>query len=174
LTKKSDTFFINELMKMRKVSGKVLIVGSKLYKNSYDRKHWYDGCEIIGVDIAPGNGVDLVHNMEIPIDIGLFDHIDCCSVLEHCEKPWLVAENIENIMKPGSTILLSVPFAWRVHGYPDDYWRMTDSAVRSIFPKISWDVLCYHSGGKKQSKPLGIKSPIGIERTEVSGIGEKI
>ena len=35
--------------------------------------------------------------------------------------------------------MLSVPFAWKFHGYPSDYWRFTREGVKKLFPRIDWD-----------------------------------
>ena len=32
----------------------------------------------------------------------------------------------------------TTPWIWRIHGYPDDYWRYTPSAVKQIFSFINW------------------------------------
>ncbi len=107
-----------------------LVVGSKCYKDKIDRRQLYP--HAFGVDLFEGEGVDLVHDLETPLPatVGPFDHVDCCSVLEHVRRPWLLAENVENALDEGGTILISVPFAWRVHGYPGDGWRMASSTTR--------------------------------------------
>ena len=124
---------------VRPVPGRTLVVGSKLYPSkSVDRRKRY--ADAVGVDMSPGDGVDLVLNLEEPLpeDIGKFSHIDCISVLEHSRRPWLLAANLERLLEDGGSIYLSVPFIWRVHGYPDDYWRFTASGVRELFPNIKW------------------------------------
>jgi hypothetical protein len=42
------------------------------------------------------------------------------------------------MMEPEGTIFIAGPFGWRVHGYPDDYWRFTTSGVKSLFDRIQW------------------------------------
>lgn len=123
--------------------GRTLIVGSKLYAGKEDRRALY--ADAVGVDMLAGDGVDIVANMEEPLpkELGTFDHIECLSVLEHSRRPWKMAANIERLMKPGATIYLSVPFVWRVHGYPDDYWRFTRSGVRALFDRVGWVALAY-------------------------------
>jgi len=43
------------------------------------------------------------------------------------------------LLKPGGKVVLSVPFAWKFHGYPSDYWRFTREGVKKLFPRIDWD-----------------------------------
>ena len=97
--------------------------------------------ELVRLDMQPHKCTDIVHNMNDPLEIEPFDAIWCFSVLEHCDKPWLVAPNITNVLKPGGLLLISVPFWWRVHGYPSDYWRFTPAAVRVLFPEDQYEWL---------------------------------
>ena len=82
-----------------------------------------------------GEGVDLVLDLEesLPEGLGTFAHVECMSVLEHSKRPWLLAANPEQLMEPGATIFVSVPFIWRFHGYPSDYFRLTPEALPVLF-----------------------------------------
>jgi hypothetical protein len=43
------------------------------------------------------------------------------------------------MLREGGMTVLSVPFAWGVHAYPDDYWRFTPQAVKYLFPQLRFD-----------------------------------
>jgi hypothetical protein len=117
--------------------GRTLIVGSRIYGNKEDRRKRY--ADAVGVDMQPGDGVDIVHDLEdVTSRLGHFAHVECMSMLEHCRRPWIVCENLELMMEPGGTIFITAPFVWRVHGYPDDYWRFTTSGIKSLFNTIEW------------------------------------
>ena len=120
-------------------AGRTLIVGSRVYHDKEDRRLRYR--DVVGVDMLQGNGVDRVLDLEedLPGDLGTFDHVECMSVLEHSRRPWLMAENIERLMAPGATIFVSVPFMWRIHAYPSDYFRLTPEGVRVLFPGVKWE-----------------------------------
>jgi hypothetical protein len=168
--------------------GRTLIVGSHIWANKEDRRKHYP--DVVGVDMQAGPGVDRVCDLEIGPDIdgavldakqeslGTFAHIECMSVLEHCRRPWLMAANIERMLIPGGTLFVTVPFIWRVHGYPDDYWRFTISGVKVLFPGIQWEKAAY--SGRKLTKPEDIPSIRSdddwphFSRTEVCMFGEKI
>lgn len=171
MTKAKDLCVLRGVYDKHRPQGRTLIVGSKLYEGSVDRRSWYPDREVLGVDLQDGDGVDVVHDMQHRLSClhGTFQHVDCCSVLEHCARPWLVAQNIEWVMEPGASILLSVPFAWRVHGYPSDYYRFTREAIPILFPGIKWLTLFYTANGEKRKAPHG--KPGYVERTEVVGYG---
>lgn len=157
-------------------TGRTLIVGSFVTEGKEDRrKHYTDA---VGIDMRPGPGVDRVLNLEdpLPADIGRFAHIECCSVMEHSRRPWLLAANVEQMLDPGGTLYVLVPFVWRFHDYPSDYWRMTAEAVRSLFPAIDWTALMYASDRLRDDHFLSAKNLDGhafLPRCEVVGFGVK-
>ena len=121
-------------------AGRALIVGSRVYGDKPDRRKLYEPGNVLGVDMLEGPGVNTVIDME-GCDvgrIGTFDHVECLSVLEHSERPWRLAANLETVMVPGATLFVSVPFCWPIHSYPDDYWRVSPAALGILFPSIEW------------------------------------
>lgn len=154
---------------------RVLVVGSKRYDDKPDRRFIYRNA--LGVDMLHGEGVDLVHDLENPLpeSVGMFDHIDCVSVLEHVRRPWKMAENLELCLKDGGTILVCVPFVWRVHAYPSDYWRMTFEALDVLFPSIKWQARKYLTEGRlRKLTPTreGERGP-WLARSELVAFGVK-
>lgn len=151
------------------------MVGSKCYNGKADRRALYS--DAFGVDLFPGEGVDLVHDMEKPLpkECGRFDHVDCVSVLEHVKRPWVMAANIEKAMVSGATILVCVPFTWRVHGYPSDFWRMTTEALLVIFPGIDWIERRYMVGSDIRRVVPGKDDDDGkwMARSEMVAAGRK-
>lgn len=158
---------------VRPVAGRTLICGSRLYEGREDRRALF--ANAIGVDMLAGPGVDLVHNLEDDCsDLGRFGHIECLSVLEHSARPWLLAANLEQLLKRNGTLYVSAPFAWRVHAYPSDYWRFTQEAVQVLFPRIRWERLMYASSKLKPDhyiKGVDIGGHPHLPRTEVVGFG---
>lgn len=156
--------------------GRTLVVGSKVYKSRVDERKKF--ADAIGVDMLPGHGVDIVHDLELPLpeELGKFDHIECRSVLEHAKRPWLVCQTLEQVMRPGASIFLGVPWVWRYHGYPDDYWRFTPSSLHVLFPNIVWKTTRLVACSKIRDKLNSMSSPSGdiyFERTQVMGFGHK-
>lgn len=154
--------------------GRTLIVGSQVYGGKEDRRLRY--ADSVGMDMLEGPGVDLVIDLEEPLRDGLgqFDHVECMSVLEHSRRPWLLAANVERLMKPGATLFFSIPFIWRFHGYPNDHWRMTPEALLHVFPNIEWRQRMFASDKLSDNpKVKAIKSsghPY-LSRTETVGFG---
>lgn len=167
---------LDEFQSKFKVSeGRTLIVGSKIHEGTRkdDRRKLYQNA--LGVDMEEGEGVDQVLNLEdrLPRHFGKFAHIECTSVLEHSRRPWLLAANLERALT--GTILVMVPWVWRFHAYPNDFWRMTPEAVRSIFPNIEWLGQSYIVDGKLVDKVPTLKTPNTqwIAKSELIMFGRK-
>jgi len=142
---------INQLKYIEKFKeqfeGPFLEVGSKDYGSTQDlrclftHKHKY-----VGIDMEEGKGVDIV--LDLTEDFQKIDNllggkrfgtIFCLSVLEHCEKPFKMAENMTSLLKEDGQIVISAPFSWKIHGYPNDYWRFTPEGIKKLFPRIEFD-----------------------------------
>lgn len=156
--------------------GRTLIVGSQVYREKEDRRKRYP--DATGVDMLAGPGVDVVANLEEALpDLGLFAHIECMSVLEHSRRPWLLAANLERLLVRGGSIFVTVPFCWRYHGYPDDFWRFTVQGIGELFPSVEWKAAAYvHRDITADQKRLPIQKIGGfpyLPRTEVMAFGLK-
>jgi hypothetical protein len=127
--------------------GPYLEVGSKDYGSTQNIRSLFSSEETyIGVDISEGKGVDLVVDFTDDFDIidqrlggKRFGSIFCFSVMEHCEQPFKMAENMTCLLKTDGRLCISVPFSWKFHGYPCDYWRFTHEGVKKLFPKLYFD-----------------------------------
>lgn len=154
--------------------GRTLVVGSRIYDTSPDRRTYYD--TPFGIDMLDGEGVDHVHDLEQPLEgFGQFDHVDLCSVLEHVRRPWLLAANVESLMVEGGTILVSVPFIWRLHAYPHDYWRITPEGLDVLFPSIQWKEKKFVVGNRwrKRVPTLNANGERWLARSETVAFGVK-
>lgn len=126
---------------MPRVEGPVLEVGSKEYGSTSSFRDFYAGSEYVGVDMSEGQGVDVVVDLartSSPLPDAHFALAICCSVLEHVRQPWRFATNLSRVVRPGGRLYLSVPWVWRYHAYPDDYFRFSRNGVRALFEDFDW------------------------------------
>jgi SAM-dependent methyltransferase len=128
------------------VSGPILEVGSRDYGSTENWRALYPGNEYLGVDLAEGKNVDRVVDLVAGTG-GLpethFALIICCSVLEHVPRPWLLAANMARLLRPGGALYIAVPWVWRYHPYPDDYFRFSWRGVAELFPGVKWSHQVY-------------------------------
>lgn len=96
------------------------------------------GTTYIGVDMNDHPNVDIKHDMTQPLDIEPVDLVICISMLEHCANPFAAARTMQDVLNPRGVLAVAAPFSWRIHAYPDDYWRFTPSGFRVLFDEIEW------------------------------------
>lgn len=144
----------NQLIFIRKHASQLnapyLEVGSKNYGNTQDLRSLFVGMgDYLGIDMEDGPGVDMTLDLTEDfekIDAKLhgtrFGTIFCLSVLEHCRNPFKMADNMTRLLHDGGRICIGVPFSWRIHAYPNDYWRFTPEGVKCLFPKIEFCPEC--------------------------------
>lgn len=102
-----------------------------------------------GIDFQPGDGVDLVCNIEtgdrLPRDH--YTGIICSEVLEHVRHPWRAMETMAQLLQPGGHLLITTLTTFHIHGFPDDYFRYTTSGLRSLIEDAGLEcVNCWNEG----------------------------
>lgn len=137
----SDKFF-DRLSKIHKPM--VLEIGTRGWGDQPPRHH-RDAVMIAnpkaiwtGLDAEPGPGVDVVadaHELGSHFEPGVFDAIICVATLEHFRRPWVAAQEIAKVTKPGGVALISTHQSFPVHGYPCDYFRFSREAIGELFAK---------------------------------------
>jgi SAM-dependent methyltransferase len=133
------------------VGDRVLDVGSKQYNDISNldlHKLLTKKCPaslLTGFDISEGPGVDVVIDITNKEDLArlefeykCFDTIFCISVLEHIPDIFSACKNLSALLRPGGALFISVPFVFRYHGYPRDFWRFTPESITYLFPDVDF------------------------------------
>ena len=76
-----------------------------------------------------------------------FDSALCNQVLEHVFNPNEFLSEIFRIMKPGSKLLLTVPFVWDEHSQPFDYGRYTSFGLKHLLKQNGFKILKHEKLG---------------------------
>lgn len=125
----------------------ILEIGSKHYEahTSVRYRDAFPGADYTGCDMLPGVNVDLVIDFTLPfaeinalLQERRFRTVICCSVMEHVEDIYAFSRNLTDIIELGGVLFMSVPFVWRFHGYPSDYWRFTPRAIKFLYKEFTW------------------------------------
>lgn len=96
------------------------------------------------VDIAPKAGeqvtwrADLTDMPEVPSD--RYDAAVCHQVLEHVPDPAAAARELLRVLKPGGTLVISVPHLSRQHELPHDYFRFTPQGLRRLLEDAGFEI----------------------------------
>ena len=78
---------------------------------------------------------------KIPLPDDSFDSAICTEVLEHCPNPREILAEVHRVLKPGSTLLITVPFLWPLHEVPHDWCRYTPFALSHLLESAGF-VVC--------------------------------
>ena len=126
-------------------AGKCLLVGDSikgvgdprdLVKNRAVLDMLPDGCKIL----APAYpDVDIHHTT---YDNEIFDYVIADQVLEHVKRPWVAADEIYRITKPGGYVVITTCLMNHVHGVPEDYFRFTLDGLRVLFAGNFTEIRC--------------------------------
>ena len=86
----------------------------------------------------------------------------CIETFEHVFEVRRAFDEVFRILQPGGVFVITSPLNFRIHGYPDDYWRITPSCLRRMLEPYAARVSGYQG---YQAFPhtvmgVGIKSPI--------------
>lgn len=102
----------------------------------------------LGVDIAPARGVDQVADAQdlSMFPDGMFDVVVSTEMLEHCPRPWVAVREMARVCSPGGFVVLTARGydergCWEVHGYPHDFYRFSDRAMRLLAEDAGLTVL---------------------------------
>ena len=71
-----------------------------------------------------------------------FDVVFSSDVFEHIDRPWLAAQEIARILRPGGIAITHTLFSWRNHPCPIDYWRYSAECLEFLFA----DLTCLEKG----------------------------
>lgn len=74
-------------------------------------------------------------NKPLPLEDNSFDTLVISEVLEHIANPELIWQEMTRILKPGGKLILSVPFMYKIHEAPHDYYRYTEFALKNFAQK---------------------------------------
>jgi ubiquinone/menaquinone biosynthesis C-methylase UbiE len=93
---------------------------------------------VITSDVHRQFGPDIIfdaHN--IPFKNDTFNLVIAGQVLEHTMKPWIVASEIQRVLKVGGFAHIETPVNFPFHAHPYDFYRFTYTGLRSLFDECA-------------------------------------
>jgi SAM-dependent methyltransferase len=71
-------------------------------------------------------------NQGLALESGIFDTVLLTDVLEHIYSPGRLLSEIHRVLKKGGRAVIAVPFIYRIHEEPHDYFRYTEYALKRM------------------------------------------
>ncbi len=113
---------------------RVLDIGGANINGSYSDIFSDEKFQYVAVDLAEGEGVDLVldNPYQLPFQDAEFDVVISGQVFEHAEFFWKLFEEIVRVMSLNGFIFLIVPSSGPIHRYPVDCYRFYPDAMQAL------------------------------------------
>lgn len=128
-----------------------------------DLRGLFPGKSYLGCDMRPGKGVDRVEDVTA---LSLADNcagtVLCVETFEHVFEVRRAFDEVFRVLKPGGVFILTSPLNFRIHGYPDDYWRFTPSCLRRVLEPYGGRVVGWqgHAAFPHTVMSMAVKTPV--------------
>jgi len=141
----SATLLEEFIAQANRAEGNILEIGSRqVCAGGQGKRALFPNCAYTGFDYYKDENTDVVgdaHRLSNYFSRE-FDAVFSLAVLEHLAMPWVVAAEINKVLKPGGLTFHSTHFAFPVHERPWDFWRYTDQSLRVLFsPPLGFEVV---------------------------------
>lgn len=129
----------------------VLELGTRRSDPEFPTHHreWLPGARWVMADAYEGTDVDVIadaHDLQStfrpvdsPVDLSPFDFVIAVAVWEHLARPWIAAQSVADILRPGGWVYIATHQTFPLHGYPSDYFRFSREALEVIFADAGFD-----------------------------------
>ena len=126
----------------------------------------------VGCDMRPGPGVDRVEDVTaISLPDGSAGTVLCIETFEHVFAVSKAFDEVFRLLKPGGIFVITSPLNFRIHGYPDDYWRMTPNCLRRHLSPYAARVSGYqgYHAFPHTVMGVGLKAPVALDCVAQAG-----
>lgn len=107
-----------------------------------------------------------------PLDDSSFDTVVCTQVLEHVSDPFNKISEIARVLKPGGTVVISVPCAWPLHEVPHDYFRYTEFGLKNILEEAGLQIIYQEDHGNAVEALCQIATELFVAKPGASGFSK--
>lgn len=115
-----------------------------IYKDLIDDSYCIDW------EYSPQDQIHVDQFVNLNQTLGLkktFDTIILSDVLEHIAEPQHLLNALYQLLNPNGKIIIMVPFMYRLHEEPHDYYRYTEHALKHMLHKANFNLLEIESYG---------------------------
>lgn len=130
-----------------RIRGRTLDVGcgQKPYRELFAAVTSYVGLELDTPENRAAKAADVYYDgSTFPFGDDEFDSVVASQVLEHVFEPDAFLSEICRVLKPGGSLLVTVPFVWDEHEQPNDYARYSSFGLHHVLERNGFRVMESH------------------------------
>jgi SAM-dependent methyltransferase len=102
------------------------------YQDLFPNRHTFD--------LDPLRKPDTIGDAHLlPFKDNEFEYILCTEVLEHLHSPQIAINEMNRVLKPGGTLILTTRFVFPIHDAPHDYYRYTEYGLKHLLQ--DWEMI---------------------------------
>jgi SAM-dependent methyltransferase len=140
---------------------RIVELGSRARSGNIYTSGFGHGINYTGVDILPGENVDLVadaHELASHLEADTYDAIFSISVFEHLAMPWKVVIEANKILKMGGLVFVATHPTWPPHERPWDFYRYSKHGMSVLFNALAgFEIVDVCEGLPCRVVPLGFE-----------------
>ena len=140
----------------RELGGLVIEVGCE---RKYNHKRFFPSASIYKCTNVARDYDEYADLLHLPYEDNSVDGIVCVSVLEHVFEISEAINEMHRCLKPGGTLLVTVPFAFPHHDV-QDFWRLQENAFEKLLEGFTVKHFV-HIGGLISSIVENLRRPRG-------------
>jgi uncharacterized protein YbaR (Trm112 family) len=93
-----------------------------------------DDPRLVRMDVLSTPWVDVIGDAHaLPFRDGVFGMVHSAAVFEHLARPWVAAQEILRVLRPGGYVFADCNFVFPYHGYPAVYFNASAEGLRQVF-----------------------------------------
>ena len=110
--------------------------GNKPYRNVISVREYVGMDVLISGHAQDEKCPDVYYNgSKFPFRDSSFDSALCSEVLEHVFEIDAVLSELGRVLRPGASLMITVPFCWDQHEIPYDFGRYTEWGIRHLLER---------------------------------------
>ncbi len=107
-----------------------------------DLRALFPGLEYVGCDMREGPSVDRIEDItRLSAADGSVGTLICLNTLEHVFDIRAGFSEIARVVAADGMAIINVPFYFKVHDYPGDFWRITPEGMEKITAPFPWRIV---------------------------------
>jgi SAM-dependent methyltransferase len=111
----------------------------------------------------------------LPFDAGSFDTVINTEVLEHTPEPAGLIAEMARVLRPTGVLILTTPFAFRLHEEPYDYFRFTPHGLAFLLERAGLQIVETRAfGGVFGVVGHKLNSYLAFRAARLQGVGRKL